>query len=108
MNCWFGVKSPASLQMTAEAFLSASRKWPREEPAMEVVAAFILAVTASVLSFEHSENNHILHLLLFLFPRDRGSAALPLVDLLENSKMLEMPRRLPRAMLLSWKKEPVD
>ncbi|KAJ6913127.1 LOW QUALITY PROTEIN: hypothetical protein NC651_015584 [Populus alba x Populus x berolinensis] len=36
------------------------------------------------------------------------SVVLPLVDLLESSRMLETPMRLPSVKLLSWKKDPVD
>lgn len=63
-------------------------------------------LTASVFSFEQSENNHGFDF-QFFFPL-RFSDGLPLIDLLESSRMLETPMRLPRVMLLSRKKEPVD
>ncbi|KAB5552049.1 hypothetical protein DKX38_009360 [Salix brachista] len=36
------------------------------------------------------------------------SVVLPLADLVESSRMLETPMRLPSVKLLSWKKDPVD
>lgn len=86
------------LLQTLAALLSASRKLPRD--------GVLLTVTASVLSFEHSENNQGLGCLFFRSLK--VSAALPLVDLRESSKMLETPIRLPSVMLLSWKNDPVD
>lgn len=59
--------------------------------------------TASVLSFEHNENNQGLD-----FWSLKVSVVLLLVDLLESSRKLDAPRRLPSVMLLSWKKDPVD
>lgn len=63
-------------------------------------------VTASVVSFEHIENNQGLGLYCFLSLN--VSDVLPLVDLPDRPTMLEAPMRLPRLMVLSWKKEPVD
>jgi hypothetical protein len=61
-----------------------------------------------LLSLKHREKNQILDLLLLCFFSFKGSVFLPLIDLLENSKMVETPIRLPSVMLLSWKKDPVD
>ena len=86
------------LYTLAAALLSASRKWARD--------GVLLTFTASVVSFEHSENSQCLG--FWLFPSLNVSAVLPLVDLRESSKMLETPIRLPSVMLLSWKNDPVD
>lgn len=91
VGLWFLLYSSAAL-------LSTSRKWPRDWG--------LLTLLASVLSLKHKEKSHILDLVLFF--SFEGSVFLPLNDLLENSKMLETPIRLPRVMLLSWKKDPVD
>lgn len=78
------------------ALLSASRKCPRD-------GVLLIPTTVSVLNLGHSEKNHVLdfkRFFLFVLP--------PLIDLLESSKMLEMPNRFPSVMLLSLKKDPVD
>lgn len=61
-----------------------------------------------MLSLEHNEKNQALDLLLLFFSLATASDFLPLIDLLESSKMLETPIRLPSVMLLSWKNDPVD
>ena len=81
------------------ALLSTARNWPRDG------VLFVVLLT-SILSLEQSENIHGLDLQGFLTLS--GSGRLPLIDLLESSRMLETPIRLPNVILLSWKKDPVD
>lgn len=88
------------------AFLSTARKWPRDWA--------LFTLSASVLFLEHNEKNHILDLLLllllllFLVLQLSWSVFLPLIDLLDSSRMLVTPIRFPSVILLSWKKDPVD
>lgn len=63
--------------------------------------------TASVCSLEQRENKHVLDLYCFLC-WGISAILLPLDDLLDRSRMLEIPMRLPRVMLFSWKNEPLD
>lgn len=98
-----GLNWPALLHSVA-AFLSTARKWPRD-------GAFWPGISASVVLLGHKEKHHILDLLfllLLVFFSLEGSLFLPLIDLLESSRMLLTPIRLPSVMLLSWKKDPVD
>lgn len=81
------------------ALLSTARNCPRD-------GVLVVLLLTSILSLEQSEN--IQGLALQGFFTFSGSDLLPLIDLLESSKMLETPIRLPSVMLLSWKKEPVD
>lgn len=90
---WFRLQIPAAL-------LSASRKWPRD-------GVLLIPTTVSVLNLEHSEKNHVLDFKRF-FLSLKEFVLPPLIDLLESSKMLEMPNRFPSVMLLSLKKDPVD
>lgn len=87
------------LLFSSAALLSSAKKWPNDGP--------LSMLSASVLSLEHKEKNHVLDLVL-LFLSFVFSVLLPLIDLLESSKMLETPIRLPSVMLLSWKNDPVD
>lgn len=66
--------------------------------------------TASVVSLEQREKNHGLELDedLGFFLSLELSIVLILDDLLESSRMLGTPSRLPSVMLLSWKNDPVD
>lgn len=88
------------LQLLA-AFLSTARNWPSDGP-------LLFTISASVLFLEHREKNQILDLPVFFFSLQLSSAFLPLSDLLDSSRMLVTPIRLPSVMLLSWKKDPVD
>lgn len=88
------------LLYSSAARLSSARKWPNEGPLSSTLLA-------SVLSLEHKEKNQGLDLGLPLLSLV-FSVFLPLSDLLESSKMLETPIRLPSVMLLSRKKDPVD
>jgi len=81
------------------ALLSTARNWPRDG----VLAVVLLT---SMLSLEQREKIQGLDLKCFF--TFNGSGLLGLIDLLESSRMLETPRRLPSVILLSWKKEPVD
>lgn len=67
----------------------------------------LIPTTVSVLNLEHSEKNHVLDFKRF-FLSLKEFVLPPLIDLLESSKMLEMPNRFPSVMLLSLKKDPVD
>lgn len=81
------------------ALLSTLRKWPRD--------GALSSFTASVVFLEQREKNFQVFDLRGLLTF-KGSGLLPLSDLLDSSRMLEAPIRLPRVMLLSGKKEPVD
>lgn len=88
-----------SLVVVVEALLSTARNWPRD-------GVLVVVLLTSMLSFEQREKIQGLDLQCFF--AFKGSGLLVLIDLLESSRMLETPRRLPSVILLSWKKEPVD
>lgn len=73
---------------------------------MFVVVLVVVVFLISIESLEQREKIHGLDLQGFLVLN--GSGIRPLIDLLESSRMLETPRRVPSVMLLSRKKELVD
>lgn len=80
------------------ALLSASRKEPRDgEASVTSPLSWVLA---------HSENQVLV--LRFLFALGFSCCLLLRSDLFDRSRMLVMPMRLPRVLLRSWKKDPVD